>query len=115
MSHSSYQGHWLGSYGYFLKNTAPSLKTSALGAYPSHGVLLNFSKEYKAKLLESGYSFVAWLPIEAKMSKGMRIADSDDPLKSVYEYHASRIPDTCTMITVISGADGRETKMRILT
>lgn len=49
--------------------TATILKCSALVAYLLHGVLVNFSQDYKTWLIKSGHSFMAFLPVRTEKRK----------------------------------------------
>lgn len=77
----------------FSDKTATSLISSALVAYPAHVVLLNFSEEYKKKLIQSKQSLLEFLPVETDKSEGVREADIRWPRKSVYDYFTSQVLD----------------------
>lgn len=61
-----------------FKNTARSVKLSAIVAHTEAALLLSFNEQYKPCLIQSGYTLVAFLPVTSKKSEGIRSSVIDE-------------------------------------
>lgn len=63
----------------FSDKTARSLKSSALVTCPVHAEVLNFSKEYRKRLIPIEHSLLALLPVDTEKSEDRREAEMRAP------------------------------------
>lgn len=75
-------------------------------------VLLNISKEYGKRLIESEHSLVASLPGAPERGAGMAEEDIEGSQELVYGSFRYQVLNTEASIQVTSGTEGRNRKMR---
>lgn len=90
------------------------MESFALVAYPVHVALLNFSKKYGKRLIQSEYTSVLFLPVEIRKSEVISTENIEGTHVVKYGSSTFQVLDTGELVQLTSGTEVREAMIRAL-